>query len=703
MAEQPVKVELYYSGAWQDVTAETRQNGSINYQRGLANESLESQPGTASLVFDNRAGKYNPNNPASPLYGLVGRNTPLRLSLDGDVLWSGEVAAWKPRRTTETVTSTRGDAWTGTTGAGILRRLGRGKTPLRSALTRSILADSPDRYWPMDDGRGANAAASALPEGFSIPGIPNPAFADWDGPGGASPKLVTLVKDTVEVGGFSFRPEMTNTDYWEMEFVVSGDIDMDDPTARRTFMFFETTGTNRNYWVEIARGDVAGQVKIEVWYQYSPTNQRGWDVDVDPADWYHVRVKLRLSGGNQLLSLYVNGESLIDGDDPAAAVGTFEFITVGPDVDQRQPAVGVSRVSIGHLALYSATATDHYAASTGYLGELAGTRFLRLADEEGIPAAVIGTSTDTQPMGPQPVGTVVDLLTECARTDAGMLLESKTAASLTLRTGRDLLNQTSTMALTYSQLAPPLEPVVGDQGTRNDVTATRPSGASARVTLDTGPMSTLDPPNGVGRYDTTISVNPSLDSRLTQHAGWALHLGTVDVTQYQTVRIDLVAQPSLADDVASLEIGDIVTITGIPAADDPNTATLMVTSIAETIGTHQRMVTLSTVPGTPYTVAVLDTSGYLDCDGTTTNEALDTTETGVDVLITDVCTWTHADGNYNVLIGGELMTVTAVGAVGGTAGALTQTLTVARSVNGVVKTHATGAAVHVADPFILAL
>jgi hypothetical protein len=51
--------------------------------------------------------------------------------------------------------------------------------------------------------------------------------------------------------------------------------------------------------------------------------------------------------------------------------------------------------------------------------------------------------------------------------------------------------------------------------------------------------------------------------------------------------------------------------------------------------------------------------------------------------------WTHADGDYDIVVGGEVMTVTNV--VG-------TTMTVVRSVNGVVKSHPASSAIALADP-----
>jgi hypothetical protein len=90
-----------------------------------------------------------------------------------------------------------------------------------------------------------------------------------------------------------------------------------------------------------------------------------------------------------------------------------------------------------------------------------------------------------------------------------------------------------------------------------------------------------------------------------------------------------------------------------------------------------------------------------DTAGSELDEALDTTETGVDVLTTIGPLWTTDDDEtpFDVAVGGERMTVTDIGAE--TAGV--QTFTVTRSVNGVVKAHAAGTPVRLWAPARYAL
>lgn len=76
-----VSVEVQISGVWTDVTADAYLRDPITISRGRADEGSRVDPGSCSLTLNNRSGKYSPRNPASPYYGQIGRNTPLRVSV----------------------------------------------------------------------------------------------------------------------------------------------------------------------------------------------------------------------------------------------------------------------------------------------------------------------------------------------------------------------------------------------------------------------------------------------------------------------------------------------------------------------------------------------------------------------------------------------------------------------------------------------
>jgi hypothetical protein len=354
-------------------------------------------------------------------------------------------------------------------------------------------------------------------------------------------------------------------------------------------------------------------------------------------------------------------------------------------------------MTTGHWAVYTdpPALADAVAAAFGHTGETAGRRIERLCDEQGIPFVAVGDLDDTAPMGPQASRPPLELLLEAADTDHGILYESRTALGLEYRTRTDLYNGTPDLTADYSAKVfhglP--EPVDDDRFTRNDVTAKRPNSGEARAVLEAGALSTADPPDGVGTYDTTVTVNAAGDGFLPDHAGWLLGLGTVDEARYPRLPFRLNAVPSIAADVAGLDLGDMVRITDLPSWLPPDDVDVLVVGTIETLESHMRDIELVTAPAAPYRVAVYgdtvgdDPSKY-DTAGCELDEALDTTETGVDVLTTVGPVWTTdgAEVPFDVYVGGERMTVSAIGADT----ANVQTFTVTRSVNGVVKSHDAG-------------
>ncbi|MFC4333857.1 hypothetical protein [Salininema proteolyticum] len=86
MAEDFV-VELRYNGTWNDITADVRDADPIVTTRGRRDWANHADPATCTLRLNNGAsaaatgqfGRYSPRNPLSDLYGLIGRNTPLRV------------------------------------------------------------------------------------------------------------------------------------------------------------------------------------------------------------------------------------------------------------------------------------------------------------------------------------------------------------------------------------------------------------------------------------------------------------------------------------------------------------------------------------------------------------------------------------------------------------------------------------------------
>lgn len=83
-----ISVELELGDSWVDVTSDVQYEEGITVQRGTSSQGGQVNPSVATFRLDNRTGNYSPKNPISPYYGLIGYNTPCRISKTlGDVCY----------------------------------------------------------------------------------------------------------------------------------------------------------------------------------------------------------------------------------------------------------------------------------------------------------------------------------------------------------------------------------------------------------------------------------------------------------------------------------------------------------------------------------------------------------------------------------------------------------------------------------------
>ncbi|MCI4045139.1 hypothetical protein [Streptomyces sp. TRM75563] len=77
------RTEFQIGGMWTDVSTDVRESEPIVIERGAKNEATRPGPSKCTLKLNNRHGKFSPRNPLSPYFGLIGRNTPIRVSVQG--------------------------------------------------------------------------------------------------------------------------------------------------------------------------------------------------------------------------------------------------------------------------------------------------------------------------------------------------------------------------------------------------------------------------------------------------------------------------------------------------------------------------------------------------------------------------------------------------------------------------------------------
>ncbi|MFF4610321.1 hypothetical protein ACFY1Q_11720 [Streptomyces albidoflavus] len=78
-----IRTELSLDGVWTDVSGDVYVRDPKVISRGRRDQGSATDPSSLSLTLNNRDGKFSPRNAMSPLYGLIGRNTRIRVSVPG--------------------------------------------------------------------------------------------------------------------------------------------------------------------------------------------------------------------------------------------------------------------------------------------------------------------------------------------------------------------------------------------------------------------------------------------------------------------------------------------------------------------------------------------------------------------------------------------------------------------------------------------
>ena len=606
-----------------------------------------------------------------------------------------EIPVWKPRwHVSGNNVQARIEA------SGVMRRLGQGRKPLSSTLRRRIPSFAPLAYWPMEDENGATRAASALTGGGPLYTLGLDFGSDDTLPGS---KALPVVSTGGRLNGAVRAPAAGVTE-WQTEFVFNLAV---GPGAESMALGYWSTGTVKKWHLSF--------------YDATGARVQGFGADgltvvdqvVGPitglyGQWNRWQLYAAQNGGNvdwQVTWIGVGGTAGAFGSSYAGTVGRITDV-VGPPAAY---AAGADGLRIGHIAVFGDINTSYYNfADHGFSGESAGTRLRRLSSEESIPVVVYETANAIpELLGAQRPGTIVDLMSEAADSEVGILYEDHRSVSLAYRDRWSLYNQTPTLSVPYGSLGPPLEPVDDDLTTRNDNEVQRAGGSSARVVQETGPMSVLDPEDGgVGIYDESVTRSLYADEQTFQQAAWRTHQGTWDEARFERVRILLHKNPELIPAVLALRVGHVIEITDTPDHLEPGPYRLMVQGFEEELKEFSWEITFWCSPAGPWTVGVVEDTllGRPDTDGSELASGVSSSATSFSVAVTAGPLWitsavfpTHFP--LDVMIGGERVRVSAI-----SGGSSPQTFTISqRSVNGIVKAHSAGADLSLADPMRAAL
>lgn len=695
MAALNLVTELYVNGAWTSYAAYSAQGWSA--QIGPDPES-GTTPNKLEFALANDDLSMDPTNATSALYGKIGRNTPARIRIDGDIITVGESSVWKPDRSIEHVPGAGvGLSMIRMTAEGLLRRLGRWEDPLDSPLRRRNSSySSLIGYWPLEDASGATSLAQVVtggPENGRISGTINLAA---DNGAGGSDKTLTIGSGG-QIDG-SFRP--TAISGWQVSFSAKL---ATAPSGAGFNVLFSTTDTLGRTWTwQASNTNLRMQINADDGTLIKQTDVAYGSLAL--TQWIRYRLKVSVSGGTVTFepAWFIQDGSVLTG-----FTDTFASSSTGQPRSWRVAwNAYTDSASYGHVFAVSDPTIDLLStvdvdAFDGFLGETAGDRFQRLMTEAGLIWWISGTSSRSALMGRQKPARLLDLLEECATTDGGLLFDDPVddtgRCRLTFRLYNDMINRTPALALTYgTDIVPPLDKSIDDVGVANDVTINNLDGTTQHDELTTGRLSTQPPPSGVGRYKRTVDVNAAYPwAQLPDLARFALRAGTIDHPRYPAVVVDLLKLPGYRATINAMRPGDWITLTGV----EPDPVTLMVIQIQRAGDAVRDTATLRCIPADPYMVGKYDDVARYDSGSTTLKTSVSSSATSLTFRTTEVGDlWSTTSTPYVVTIAGQTNTVTAMGAAALVSGAYDQVATVTRGTNGVTKALTAGDEIHIATP-----
>ena len=583
------------------------------------------------------------------------------------------------------------DATTPIVGAGILRRLSQGQPALRSPIYRQLsgLGTFTQGYWPLEDGADATHATNAVAGGPAAV-IVDGTFGATTGPPGAASALTLNTAEVSRVKGVT-SSWTTDEDGYAVMFYATMPNAVSGGIGKR-LMEVTALGTIRRWTVDI--NDLSLTVTAyladeTVSFTAGPTL---YSMSVTQP--FAIQLETIQDGGNvdwSLLTHQVGSTTFYTMNGTYA--GTVDRATSGTAWAPVDGTV-ISHLWIGDDQLPFVDATFQL-VSSGYAGETAGDRLERLATESGVPLAVIGDTADTTPMGAQTPATLLDAMRQCEAADHGVLYERGAGMGYLTRVAR--YNGDPVMELDFASghIAAPPEPTDDDQRLLNLIRLRRTGGGE--VTAEDADSIAVN-----GAYVDEPEVNLETDSQLPSHAYWRLHLGTLDGLRWPSIQLNLARNPSLIDDWCKVRIGSRITIANPPSQVGTDDLDLIVEGWTERLTDYGWDVTITCSPANAWKVGVYDTARR---DSSSTTMASDaaagvTSLSLTTAVLADV--WSTTAEPYDLVISGEVVTVTSMGAASGT-GPYTQTATVTRAVNGIAKLLPADAPVHLAQPARYAL
>lgn len=570
-----------------------------------------------------------------------------------------------------------------------------------SAFRPTASTNLPVAYWPCEEGKSATQVKSGL-----VGGLPMQSYS------GSTPEF-SSVSDLTSTAPFlkmndadliGLIPDYTDTyQSFHMQFILSMP-DTDEAATGTDIFQFLTSGTGYFSSIQYTAAG-GGSLRLQVFNSSIAALYDSGALDTQlRGNSKMITLKLEQVGGTVTYSLYATpeigsvvlwGPTVITG---VTTLGKLRQVRVNP-------GGGFVSAGFGQLAVRPGTIANSREFGS-WRGEGVLRRLMRLCHEEQI-AFTEHSDRDvlSATVGNQKIDKLIEQIKQPAQSDDGFVYGPKGQLGIECRTRGSLTNQTAIATFSYSgnQLQD-FEPTYDTTDIKNFVTVNRVDGATAIAEETAGPLSTANPPTGIGRRDDSFTLSISSDTLVQRHADWRLGIGVID--QYRVP--DFTVKSAMTRDLTverlcSINLGSRVDITNASARNIYDTLPQLVLGYTLKLGNRfAPELKMNCAPYDIYSCPALTADRYSRPDGydTVTSGTLTTTATGsLSVTSGRDRLWTTdaADFPLDIMLTGERITLSGIADVSVTAG--TQTFTIsARSANGVIKTHAVGESVVLAEP-----
>lgn len=661
------------SSEWTFTTLSLLESAQLSMRHGVSNRATVADPSSLSCTVKNLTGQFT--HPTGIYYNKLQLNTPIRVRLNG---FGVDVGGVGYHRGTFFLTSAA-PRWDASTNFAVIDLQAQGRlgwlqsdeeeiqSPAYTAVQRmasnSGLA-TPVAHWPFEDESDATRVASA------VSGV-DPATTGSVTFGAASSFVGSRSLATVTSSSqiTALVPTYTGTNTWTVMFAS---MVPSEPTVEFGLLGWYGTGTAAIWQVTVAPGSPS-VLHLRA-YNSAGTSILDATASLTEAEFYalpqYIRVTCTQSGTGISYSLSYAGVGTGGG-----ATGTLASNTVG--VVQRfnfSPQTGtVSGTVIGHVALHVQPGAEGAdvpnAILLGNSGEWPWSRFARLADEQNIPYTLESSTNTDLEMGAETVVGWLERMRESETVEGSVLNDSGFDHDSTglvwfpARDDRENIDASLTLDMASGHVQPGFTPILDNQNVVNDVTVSRSTGSSGRVTDEASIAR-------IGRKKQPVTVNTEDDRFLTDLAGIRVAEGTVGGYRFPQVRWNLRRSPELAEAWVTTKLFQRLDIQNPPSQYPPDDIRNLLMGYSETLSSDTWTVDGNLSSFEPYSVMEMastsgDTSewlGVLDGDEKCALRTAITTS-GTSLLVDpNRFRWTTAADDFprQIRLGGEVVTLSGI-------------------------------------------